>query len=280
MKLLVFAGTSEGTDFTERALSAGHFVTVSLATDYGSELLTRHLLALSDRPSPACKLPEKLHILQGRLAMEEIASLAPHFDAIVDATHPYATEVTKNLLAASSASFVPYYRLLRPLQTVETKNLHEFESISSLVDALSKTKGAIFLSTGSRDLAAFTSLPDYQNRLFVRVLPSADSLEKCRDAGIPSSHIIAMQGKFSTELNRALFAEYNCRLLVTKESGAAGGFSEKIAAAEALDMEIYALKSPVEQDTVNCYSSADLLLGALEEMTLYDTLADFIRAED
>ncbi len=268
MNLLVFAGTTEGKDFVQKALSAGHFVTVSLATDYGAELLTRHLLHSPEVISSQNGLPENLHMLHGRLAREEIASLAAHFDALVDATHPYAAEVTKNLLSASSLSFVPYYRLLRASQPVMAKNLHEFENLSSLVAALAQTTGAIFLSTGSRDLAAFTAIPDYQKRLFVRVLPSQESLEKCRAANLPSDHVIAMQGVCSTALNKALFAEYDCRLLVTKESGETGGFAEKIAAAESLGMEIYALKAPVEAETLHCFSSAEELLAALAEATV------------
>ncbi|MBQ7159840.1 MAG: precorrin-6A reductase [Treponema sp.] len=253
MNLLVFAGTTEGTDFTQKALAAGHTVTVSVATDYGADILQSHLPA-----------SERLHVLHGRLDADEIASIVPHFDALVDATHPYAAEVTKNLRAASSVASVPYYRLSRPVQSVSAKNLHEFDDLASLVSALSQTSGAIFVSTGSRDLSAFTSIPDYQNRLFIRVLPSVESIEKCRSLGFSPSHIIAMQGAFSTELNKALFAEYNCRILVTKESGAAGGFAEKIYAAESLGMEIYALKAPAESDGANRFSSASDLLSALK----------------
>lgn len=275
MNLLVFAGTTEGSDFVQKALAEGHTITVSVATQYGSEVLQKHLSSLSETSSGDAD-SERLHILQGRLDSEEIASLLPHFDALVDATHPYAEEITKNLLAASSLSFVPYYRLLRPLQPVKAENLHEFENLSSLAEALSKKSGNVFLSTGSRDLAAFTKIPDYQKRLFVRVLPLTDSIEKCRALGFSPDHIIAMQGVGSRELNKALFAEYNCRVLVTKESGEAGGFAEKIAAAEALGMDIFALKAPAEPENANCFGSAEELLSALRESDLLGTLTDFL----
>ena len=270
MNLLVFAGTTEGTDFTQKALGAGHAVTVSVATDYGAEILQNHLANLS----PA--MSQRLHVLHGRLSPEEIAAIVPHFDALVDATHPYAAEVTKHLRSASASSFVPYYRLLRPVQTVSAKNLHEFDDVASLVDALCRTHGTVFVSTGSRDLAAFTTLSNYQNRLFVRVLPSAESIEKCRSLGFAPSHIIAMQGAFSTALNESLFAEYDCAILVTKESGEAGGFVQKIEAAERRGMEIYALKAPSEPSDACCFSSSDELLSALGGTDLFDTLSAFV----
>ncbi|MBQ6779656.1 MAG: precorrin-6A reductase [Treponema sp.] len=261
MNLLVFAGTTEGTDFTQKALSAGHTVTVSVATDYGADVLKANL---SSSPELTAIREKKLHILHGRLSAEEIASLAVPFDAIVDATHPFAEEVTKNLLAASRTASVPYFRLLRPPVSVRYEKLREFKTIPELTHALCDTTGNVFLSTGSRDLDAFAAIPNYTERLFVRVLPSAESIEKCRAIGFAQSHIIAMQGAFSVELNKSLFSEYHCRILVTKESGSAGGFAEKIAAAQALDMEVFALLPPQEPKLgIRTFSTAEDMLSAL-----------------
>lgn len=71
-----------------------------------------------------------------------------------------------------------------------------------------------------------------RERLFVRVLPGTESIEICHKNGILGRQIIAMQGPFSEEMNLALLHQYQIRYMVTKESGASGGFSEKISAAE------------------------------------------------
>ena len=66
MNLLVFAGTTEGSDFVQKALAEGHTITVSVATQYGSEVLQKHLSSLSETSSGDAD-SERLHILQGRL---------------------------------------------------------------------------------------------------------------------------------------------------------------------------------------------------------------------
>ena len=279
MNLLVFAGTTEGTDFAKKALEKEHTVTVSVATEYGSSLIQKELSAAGTDLT-------HLHVLHGRLSADEIASVAAHFDAIVDATHPYASEVTANLLAASSLSFVPYFRLQRKTDCDTSilsslRAYREFDTMEELARSLSKTQGNIFVSTGSRDLDFYKIIPDYAERLFVRVLPSAESIEKCRAAGFDQSHIIAMQGAFSAELNRALFSEYGCRILVTKKSGKAGGFLQKIEAACGLGMEVYALKAPAEQAGFDgrVFSSPEEVLSALQETDLFGPLADFLEDE-
>lgn len=268
MNLLVFAGTTEGTAVTQKALAAGHSVTVSVATDYGAELLRK------DIPNTT----GALRIRHGRLDADAIAALVPPFDAIVDATHPYAAEISRNLRAASRRAAVPYFRLARPQQPVAADRLREFDDLPALVSALAGTTGNVFVATGSSTLAPFAALPDWQDRLFVRVLPSPESIAACRAAGIEASHIIALHGACSTELNKSLFAEFDCRILVTKESGAAGGFAEKIAAAQERGMEIFALRPPAERAAQDgtLFFSADDLLAALRDRDFFGTLADLL----
>ena len=268
MNLLVFAGTTEGTALVQQALAAGHTVTVSVATEYGADILRQ---AVADRT-------ENVRILCGRLDAEAIAALVPPFDALVDATHPYAAEVSAHLRAASHRAAVPYFRLARAPQTVAAGRLREFDDLPALVAALAGTTGNVFVATGSCSLASFTALPGWRERLFVRVLPSVESLEACRAAGIDPTHVIALHGACSTPLNKSLFAEYDCRILVTKESGEAGGFAQKIAAAQELGMDIFALRPPAEPVTQDgtLFRSPDDLLAALHGHDLFSALSDFL----
>ena len=84
-------------------------------------------------------------------------------------------------------------------------------------------------------------------RLYVRVLPVLASLEKTAALGIPARHVIAMQGPFSKELNVALIREFGIQTLVTKASGAVGGFWEKIEAAQECGCEAVVIRRPVEE---------------------------------
>ena len=252
-KLLIFAGTTEGSAVTQAALARGHAVTVSVATAYGAELF--HELPVA---------PTALTLLQGRRTETELLSLVPAFDAVIDATHPYAATVTQSLRTVCQTTQTPYYRLLRQPQHIQYERLQEFSTLTALVDALFAVEGNIFVATGSKELSAFSVLPRYRERLFVRVLPSVEALQACERVQLPASHIIAMQGAFSCELNAALFRQYECSALVTKESGAAGGYAEKIEAARALSMDVYALLPPVEA-TARVFTDAAALLTAVEE---------------
>jgi len=70
-----------------------------------------------------------------------------------------------------------------------------------------------------------------KERLYVRVLPSKEALDLCEKAQIPHSHILALQGPFTTALNIALMEQYHIGILVTKDGGKKGGFLEKQEAA-------------------------------------------------
>ena len=74
-------------------------------------------------------------------------------------------------------------------------------------------------------------MPDYKERLFARVLSLPQVLDTCRTLGIEGRHLIGMQGPFSMEMNVAMLRQFHCVYLVTKDSGDAGGFQEKIDAA-------------------------------------------------
>jgi precorrin-6x reductase len=113
---------------------------------------------------------------------------------------------------------------------------------------LAGTEGNILLTTGSKDLAAFTELiPGFAERLYVRVLPVVSSLERTHELGIPTSHVIAMQGPFSEQMNRVLIDELDIAHLVTKESGTAGGFDEKVRAAQACGIDLVVIERPEDE---------------------------------
>ena len=86
-------------------------------------------------------------------------------------------------------------------------------------------------------------------RLYARVLPTAASIAACEGAGIPQSHIIAMQGPFSAQLNDALYAQLQIAVMVTKDSGEAGGVSEKVLPALSRGIHVIAIRRPQEENT-------------------------------
>ena len=115
-------------------------------------------------------------------------------------------------------------------------------------EAAARMEGNVLLTTGSHTLGVYVEriAPE---RLYARVLPTAASIAACEGAGIPQSHIIAMQGPFSAQLNDALYAQLQIAVMVTKDSGEAGGVSEKVLPALSRGIHVIAIRRPQEENT-------------------------------
>ena len=102
----------------------------------------------------------------------------------------------------------------------------------------------ILLTTGAKELPAFAAITP--ERICPRILPNHQSLEACERLGIPHRNIIAMQGPFSDELNRAIIRQYRIRYLVSKDGGVPGGFPDKVRACRETGAELILLSRPEE----------------------------------
>lgn len=229
-KVCIFAGTTEGRELTELLTACGVSVYACVATEYGETLLTEndHLTVSAKRLTEA--------------DMEELFR-AEQFDCIVDATHPYAPIVTENIQAAAKAAETDYLRLLRGGSGTPDGCIFA-ENTSEAVEILKNLPGNVLLTTGSKELAAYSALPDFAQRIYARVLPVESSIAACRDCGLPAAHILAMQGPFSLELNVALLHSVHADILVTKDSGDKGGFAEKVEAAKAANVKLLVIGRP------------------------------------
>lgn len=231
-EVVLFAGTSEGRRIAERLLGFDVHTDVYVVSRYGAELLPE-----SDRMS--------VHI--GRLSMQEMQQmmLEKKPSIVIDATHPYAAEVTENLWQAAENAGVRYLRVERDIDDPNERDQYStVNSAEEAADFLKDKSGRIFLTTGIKELFAFTRKENMAQRLFVRALPSRQAVSSCDEAGIEPSHRILMQGPFSEELNEAMFRNSRAEWLVTKNSGKAGGFPEKCEAALALGMGILVIGKP------------------------------------
>jgi len=229
--ILVLAGTSEGRKIAAALEKEGLPVIASTATDYGGELLRRDF---------------KGEITSRRLDLGAMLELivSKSITRLVDATHPYATEVTATAIEACRLSGISYERLERAASDPEAlTGVIEVGSIEEAATLAASYNGNIILTTGSSKLEEYTSIID-PCRLVVRILPVTASLEKCLSLKIPPANIIAMQGPFDEETNRALFRRYNPAVVITKESGPTGGTAEKVKAAHSLNIPVILLTRP------------------------------------
>lgn len=238
-RILIFSGTTEGKRLAELLAAAGVPCMVCVATEYGELVMP--------------ELPGVL-IHQGRMDAEEMRAFIEEggYGAVVDATHPYAVEVTHNIKKSLDGLDLPYHRLVRNTHLLDRGRTAEgrvewFSTSAECAKALIHTKGNILLTTGSKELFLYAEEESVRQRLFVRVLPSEESIRLCRENGIEGKQIIALQGPFSEGMNEALLKQYGISCMVTKESGAAGGFMEKYNAAKALGVDLYVIGSPKEE---------------------------------
>lgn len=232
-RVLIFAGTTEGRKLSEYL--AGHAVRVHIcvATEYGESLLPEsgNITVSHDRMTAA-----QIECFMGKFGP----------DYVIDATHPYADEVTRNVKKACETCGKRYLRLIR--ESSEADGCIYTENMEEAVSFLSGTKGNILASTGSKELWAYTKLENYKERLYARVLSVADVVEKCEQLGIRGRHLICMQGPFSVEMNTAILKEYQIEWFVTKESGKAGGFPEKCEAARRAKAKLIVVGRPEKQE--------------------------------
>ena len=269
--VLIYSGTTEGRELAECLAEAHIPCIVCVATEYGRLVM------------PPL---EGVRILEGRMNVEQMRMLAQseNVRVVVDATHPYATEVTENIKMSvqkihtvggqaaelaqrlgrrngENANEVPYLRLLRQIkEEAEWKNvqgIHWMTDHGDCVEKLCKKEGNILLTVGSKELMHYSSASELKDRLYVRVLPGVESLLLCEKCGMRGKQVIAMQGPFSKEMNKALMMQYDIRSVVTKESGSVGGFAEKLQAAQEIGADCYIIKSPKEEDG---YDFAEILL--------------------
>ena len=233
-KVLVFAGTTEGYEICR--FLADHKIETKgfVATEYGSKSLTEN---------------EFLTVQTGRLDaadMEEVF-LQEKPEMVLDATHPYAAEVTVNIRTACENTQTAYYRVLREAGEHEDRAVY-VDSVQAATDYLNQTQGNVLLTTGSKELVGFTGMKDYQNRLYARVLSLPNVMKACAELGFEGKHLIGMQGPFSRELNAAMLRQYDCRYLVTKDTGKAGGFQDKIDAALECDAVPVIIGRPLKEE--------------------------------
>lgn len=222
----LISGTSEGKEILGLLNKYTEDILVSTATEYGGELLKDYKYKILNTK------PLDLFSMENMFKENNIKIL-------IDASHPYAVDVSKNAMCVCEKLNIHYIRYER--ESLINKFLNEdkvvlIESYEQLYKHLNKIQGTILNTTGSRNLDKILSL-NIKNRIVHRVLPSLKVMEECYKLGIKLDDLIAIKGPISYELNRAFIKEFNAKAILMKDSGREGGTEEKIKAA--LDENIF-----------------------------------------
>lgn len=227
--ILVLGGTSDSLLICELLNKEKIAYKISVTTEYGRAL----------------SLEYTKNVIVGALDLSEMTELAIRdtIDTIIDATHPYATEVSKTAIQAAENLQIQYIRYERKslLEDADYDKLHVAANIEDACSLANQIGTTIFLSTGSKNLEKFWKLLT-DKKLIARVLPTSKVLEACEKVGFNADNIVAMKGPFSITVNEAHYKAYNTDLVITKESGTEGGFLEKIEACKNLDIHAIVIK--------------------------------------
>lgn len=265
----VFSGTGDGNALAAAVAADGYPVVVSAATAHGGEL------ALRDCPGAA--------VFAGRHGMQARRNILATSGArvLLDATHPYATIISEQLMALSLQLGIPYLRYERSSGLPADESSSSMGSGTAAVTTCGDMAQAaelamaagrrIFLATGSKDLAQFLKAPHAaRHAWFARITAEPEFIQRALDLGLPQSHLCAMQGPFSVAFNVALWRDWQIDCVVTKDSGDAGGFPAKQAAAEALGIPLIVVRRPVLAYPALSDDTADVLrrLAALQADTV------------
>ncbi len=232
-EIVIFAGTTEGRELAKFLSRHQVDVHVCAATEYGGELLQM----------------EHCTVHAGRLDADQMRAMFRELGGdvlVIDATHPYAVEVSANIREACEGC-ADYIRLLRESSAPAGDDIVSVASVREAVEFLAGTEGNILVTTGSKELALFTALPDYRERVYARVLSTPEVAASCAELGFVGKHLICMQGPFSEELNIAMLRQFDAKWLVTKESGKSGGFGEKLEAAEKAGARVVLIGRPTAE---------------------------------
>lgn len=250
--ILLLGGTSDARELARAIQAAGHEVVLSTVTVYGAQLAAEDGLA----------------VRSGALNTAELSRLVADAVAVVDATHPFAEQISRAAQAVCRQHARPYLRFERPAEPLPADVLRAPDAATAAHLAVSRaSSGAILLTVGSKTVNIYVEVARRAGvRVIARVLPTPESLAACAAAGLQASDIVALQGPTSAELDAALLRHFGATVLVAKESGSAGGLGEKLRAVRAVagtavvvERPAYPANLATSEETVVAHNASEVL---------------------
>ncbi|HEY9824256.1 MAG TPA: cobalt-precorrin-6A reductase, partial [Stenomitos sp.] len=157
---------------------------------------------------------------------------------LIDATHPFAAQMSWHAYEATTAIDLPLLRIERPAWLPQKGDRWiEVPTLAAAADQLPSTAKRVFLTIGRQQLAPFAPLSQ-----FWFLMRSIDSPQA--DLPLPPGEILLARGPFSVEQERTLLLDYQIDVVVSKNSGGPDTYA-KVEAARALHIPIVMVQRPV-----------------------------------
>ena len=249
----LLSGTGEGPVLAKALIEDGWKVTVSVVSFQAS--LAYEGISLDDLRIGS------LGGVQGIIEfIREAKSIDKIFDWVVDATHPFAEIISSSLKIACLKLEQPLLRYERPMQVDTSANfISSFRELASF--DLSNQK--LLLAIGSRHLKEAVLFAQQSGaNVFVRVLPTAESLKNALKTSLPSSNIALMRPNLLTsfgELELALCERWNITSIICRQSG---GQIETLwrQISQKRKLQLWMISRPVYLDGVQTINNYEELL--------------------
>ncbi|MFA6221591.1 MAG: precorrin-6A reductase [Desulfomonilaceae bacterium] len=248
--ILLLGGTSDAIDLSRLLIKEGLPLIFSMATEIPVDL------------------PESKLITVRRGCLDEAGMEALILNsgsiALLDATHPYAEEVTRNAIKVSRRLGIRYFRLTRDTVVPEGPDIIFADSHQDAATKALAAGGPILLTIGVRNISLYAWIQSETSvRLVVRALPNPESIKTLADNGIAPGDMILGQGPFSYEDNIRVIKEFGVRTVVTKDSGSRGGVEEKVRAAQSRGCKLIVVRRP-DHEELESFSDAPEMVGAVK----------------
>lgn len=221
-RVVILGGTSEGRELAER-----------LATD------PRYAVVLSFAGrTRSLQLPAAPYRVGGFGGVDGLVEYlhAAGCQALIDATHPFAAQMSLHALRAAERTATPLLRVECPAwRRAEGDRWVEVADMSQAVAALGQRPQRVFSSVGRLEVDAFRAAPQHHY-----LLRAVDEFV----ADLPSCRVLAARGPFQVDAERALFERERVEVIVSKNAGTPATYA-KIAAARLLELPVILIARPL-----------------------------------
>jgi precorrin-6A/cobalt-precorrin-6A reductase len=233
--ILVLGGTAESVPIAQALFEAGSQVLLSTATPL----------------VPRAPLDPGIRLRAGPLDARGLEDLIRNqrIRALVDATHPYAAAASANAWTSCQKTGTPYVAFERPSALDGVADIHWAPDHDRAAILACSFGRPVLLTIGARNLAPYVAASRQSGvKLVARVLHLPSSVEACRRLGVEPEDIVCADGPFSVTENTLLIRRHRIGVLVTKDSGSAGGVATKVAAAKDCQCQVVAVQRPARPE--------------------------------
>ena len=266
-RLWLFAGTGEGPSLASALLAMGWHVNLSLVSGEALRAYAPH-----PRLEPSIGAIGSVGAIAAALDRAEV--IGEPCQVVVDATHPFACQISADLAAVCLGRSQPLLRLRRgggdPRGPSPANGVQVLPGLESLSD-LNLRQEKLLLAIGHRQLARAVALtPGAVHH--ARLLPHGTSLQQAMAAGLAPNRVACLRPgpglggtSFAASIEEALVRQWGITTILARQSG---GVTEACwrDVAQRLSLTLLLLQRPAEPQGVPAYGQAELLNQLLERI--------------